>query len=73
MIEGDHGSAYFHPESEAADDAIACLVKLQRGDAKIGRRLYPLLLERRLRQPAGLAADGLRGREQARSSPTASR
>jgi len=45
VIEGDHGSAYFHPESEAADDAIACLVKLQSGDAKIGRRLYPLLSE----------------------------
>ena len=44
MIEGDHGSAYFHPESEAADAAIACLVKLQSGDAKIGRRLYPQLL-----------------------------
>jgi SAM-dependent methyltransferase len=44
VIEGDHGSAYFHPESEAADDAIACLVKLQSGDAKIGRRLYPQLL-----------------------------
>ncbi len=45
MIEGDHGSAYFHPESDAADDAIDCLVKLQNGDAKIGRRLYPLLVE----------------------------
>ena len=45
VIEGDHGSAYFHPESEAADDAIECLVKLQSGDAKIGRRLYPLLVE----------------------------
>jgi trans-aconitate methyltransferase len=45
VIEGDHGSAYFHPESRAADDAIDCLVKLQSGDAKIGRRLYPLLTE----------------------------
>lgn len=45
VIEGDHGSAYFHPESAAADDAIDCLVKLQSGDAKIGRRLYPLLTE----------------------------
>lgn len=45
VIEGDHGSAYFHPESDAADDAIDCLVKLQSGDAKIGRRLYPLLTE----------------------------
>jgi SAM-dependent methyltransferase len=45
VIEGDHGSAYFHPESTAADDAIDCLVRLQSGDAKIGRRLYPLLTE----------------------------
>jgi len=47
VIEGDHGSAYFHPDSEAAREAIGCLVELQRragGDAMIGRRLYPLLL-----------------------------
>ena len=47
VIEGDHGSAYFHPDSEAARHAIACLVELQRragGDAMIGRRLYPLLV-----------------------------
>ncbi len=45
-IEGDHGSTYFHRESEAARAAIACQVELQRragGDANIGRRLYPLL------------------------------
>lgn len=45
-IEGDHGSAYFYPRSEAADKAISCLVDLQKqagGDALIGRRLYPLL------------------------------
>jgi len=45
-IEGDHGSTYFHPESEAARAAIACQVELQHraeGDANIGRRLYPLL------------------------------
>jgi SAM-dependent methyltransferase len=45
VIEGDHGSAYFHPESAAAQDAIQALVDLQNGDAKIGRRLYPLLTE----------------------------
>ncbi len=47
VIEGDHGSTYFHPESEAARDAIACQVELQRragGDPMIGRRLYPLLI-----------------------------
>ena len=46
VIEGDHGSTYFHPDSEAAHEAINCQVNLQRmagGDAMIGRRLYPLL------------------------------
>lgn len=48
VIEGDHGSTYFHPDSDAAHDAIDCQVTLQRhagGDALIGRRLYPLLAE----------------------------
>ncbi|MQA88112.1 MAG: methyltransferase domain-containing protein [Streptosporangiales bacterium] len=47
VIEGDHGSAYFHPDSHHARRAIGCLVDLQRqagGDALIGRRLYPLLV-----------------------------
>jgi SAM-dependent methyltransferase len=46
VIEGDHGSTYFHPESETAHAAVSCQVELQRragGDAMIGRRLYPLL------------------------------
>jgi NADPH:quinone reductase-like Zn-dependent oxidoreductase/SAM-dependent methyltransferase len=46
VIEGDHGSAYFHPDSEAANAAIRSLVALQRaagGNAMIGRELYPLL------------------------------
>lgn len=46
VIEGDHGSALFHPESPDARRVIACLVDLQArtgGDAQIGRRLYPLL------------------------------
>ena len=46
VIEGDHGSAYFHPDSGFARKAIQCLVDLQQeggGDALIGRRLYPLL------------------------------
>jgi len=45
-IEGDHGSAYFYPDSEAAHKAIQCQVELQRragGNAMIGRELYPLL------------------------------
>ncbi|HEY1419793.1 MAG TPA: methyltransferase domain-containing protein [Candidatus Dormibacteraeota bacterium] len=48
VIEGDHGSAYFHPDSEYAQRAIDCLVKLQAGaggDALIGRSLYPLVKE----------------------------
>lgn len=46
VIEGDHGSAFFHPDSEAAHKAIACQVELQKragGNAMIGRELYPLL------------------------------
>ncbi len=46
VIEGDHGSAYFHPDSEAAHQAIQCQVELQRragGNAMLGRQLYPLL------------------------------
>jgi ubiquinone/menaquinone biosynthesis C-methylase UbiE len=46
VIEGDHGSAYFYPDSEAANRAIQCQVELQKrtgGNANIGRELYPLL------------------------------
>ena len=46
VIEGDHGSTYFHPDSEAAHQAILCQVELQRragGNAMVGRELYPLL------------------------------
>ncbi len=48
VIEGDHGSAYFHPDSSAAHAAIRCQIELQRaagGDALIGRRIYPLIAE----------------------------
>src|SRR5437016_4995997 len=48
IFEGDHGSAYFHPDSEIAHRAIACQVELQRragGNACIGRQLYPLLVQ----------------------------
>jgi hypothetical protein len=48
VIEGDHGSTYFHPDSTAAHMAIDCLVELQRqagGNALIGRQLYPLMIE----------------------------
>jgi SAM-dependent methyltransferase len=46
VIEGDHGSTFFHPDSDAARAAIACQVALQSrggGNALIGRQLYPLL------------------------------
>jgi ubiquinone/menaquinone biosynthesis C-methylase UbiE len=46
VIEGDHGSAYFYPDSEKARKAIQCQVELQRragGNANMGRELYPLL------------------------------
>ena len=48
VIEGDHGSAYFHPDSAAANQAIQCQVMLQHaagGDANIGRRVHPLLVD----------------------------
>jgi SAM-dependent methyltransferase len=48
VIEGDHGSTYFHPDSVAAQRAVQCQVDLQRaagGDANIGRRVYPLMID----------------------------
>ena len=46
VIEGDHGSAYFYPRSDAAQKTINCQVQLQAlhgGNALIGREIYPLL------------------------------
>src|SRR6266571_3285186 len=46
VIEGDHGSAFFHPDSAHARAAIDCLVRLQSaagGNALLGRQLQPLL------------------------------
>jgi ubiquinone/menaquinone biosynthesis C-methylase UbiE len=48
LIEGDHGSVCFYPDSEAAHQAIQSQVELQRragGNAMIGRELYPLLMK----------------------------
>jgi hypothetical protein len=48
VIEGDHGSTYFHPESPDARRAIQCLIDLQAragGDSLIGRSLYPRLVD----------------------------
>jgi SAM-dependent methyltransferase len=47
VIEGDHGSTYFHPDSLAARAAIRCQITLQQqagGNALIGRQLYPLMI-----------------------------
>jgi len=67
VIEGDHGSAYFHPASEQARRAIQCLIDLQQqagGDSLIGRRLYPLLVQAGYRDvhvaPLVAYADGSR-------------
>lgn len=46
VIEGDHGSTYFYPDSDYARRAVHCQVELQAragGNALIGRALYPLL------------------------------
>ena len=48
VIEGDHGSTYFYPDSEMAQNVIKAQVKLQKqngGNAHIGRQLYPMLKE----------------------------
>lgn len=48
LIEGDHGSTYFYPDSDHARRAVHCQVELQAragGNALIGRALYPLLKE----------------------------
>jgi Methyltransferase domain len=67
VIEGDHGSAYFHPASEHARRAIQCLIDLQQqagGDSLIGRQLYPLLVQAGYRDvqvtPLVAYADGSR-------------
>ncbi len=52
VIEGDHGSAYFHPDSAHARRAIRCLVDIQAGaggNSLIGRQLYPILKNARFR------------------------
>ena len=48
VIEGDHGSTFFHPDNRAAHEAIDCQVVLQRtagGNALIGRQVHPLLVD----------------------------
>jgi len=48
VIEGDHGSALFYPDSRDAHRVIDCLVQLQRqagGNALIGRELWHLMTD----------------------------
>lgn len=48
VIEGDHGSWYCHPQTPQASRTVECLIQIQArlgGDSRIGRRLYPLLVE----------------------------
>lgn len=46
LIEGDHGSCFFHPETKAGVKAWNSLIEVQAelgGDSLIGRQVYPLL------------------------------
>ena len=48
VIEGDHGSALFYPDSRYAHQVIGCLVTVQQqmgGNAMIGRELWHLLCD----------------------------
>ena len=71
VIEGDHGSAGFHPDNPSARAVIHCQVELQRrtgGNALIGRQLFPLLAGQALAAVLGLASTGLRRLRADRSS-----
>jgi len=48
VIEGDHGSCYFYPETEESVKAWECLIKVQTDlncNPLMGRELYPILKE----------------------------
>lgn len=67
VIEGDHGSAFFYPESSHAVRAIRCLETIQcamGGNPRIGRSLYPLLVSSGFRDvhvsPRQVYVDGSR-------------
>jgi SAM-dependent methyltransferase len=48
VIEGDHGSTFFHPDHASAHSAIESLINIQEqagGNALVGRQLYPLMIE----------------------------
>ena len=53
LIEGDHGSTFFHPQNTDAQKLVQAQVNLQEkrgGNANIGRQLYPLLQATGFRQ-----------------------
>ena len=53
VIEGDHGSCYFHPETKEAVRAWNYLIEVQAalgGNSLIGRQLYPLLAQAGFRE-----------------------
>lgn len=53
VIEGDHGSCYFHPETDEALQAWRCLIKVQahlKGNSLVGRQVYPLLKQASFRE-----------------------
>jgi SAM-dependent methyltransferase len=65
VIEGDHGSALFYPETAAAKAVIRCLIDLQArmgGNSLIGRELWHLLNDAGFRDvrvsPRQVYADG---------------
>lgn len=67
IIEGDHGSCFWHPETPESIAAWYGLIKAQRAighDPNIGRRLTPLLTQAGFRllscEPAWLYADTLK-------------
>jgi ubiquinone/menaquinone biosynthesis C-methylase UbiE len=46
VIEGDHGSSYFYPQSDEGMRTIKCLIDIQElmgGNSLIGRELFPLM------------------------------
>jgi SAM-dependent methyltransferase len=48
VVEGDHGSCYFHPTTDEAVQAWQCLIRAQAelgGDSLIGRRLHAVVTE----------------------------
>lgn len=55
VIEGDHGSTYFYPDSKEAWQTIQCLIDLQSqigGNSLIGRQLFPLLTRAAFNAPS---------------------